>query len=112
MEPHPCVPHNDRFEENYDKINQNIDEVYCIERCFCYECWAKQSKYSKRKHTQMVLVKLPKIHGNVDWKTSRVWIGVWRYMAVTHDGVVEKWWQEPVTINDGDDDDPHVETTI
>ena len=35
----------------------------------------------------------------------------WRYMCILNDGVVEKWWQEPGINNNGDDDDPYVETT-
>ena len=31
--------------------------------------------------------------------------------AVIKDGVVEKWWQEPGINNDGEDDDPYVEST-
>ena len=32
-------------------------------------------------------------------------------MCIIKDGVIEKWWQEPGINNDGDDDDPYVETT-
>ncbi len=28
-----------------------------------------------------------------------------------HNGVVEKWWQEPGINNDGDDSDPYGQTT-
>jgi peroxiredoxin len=35
----------------------------------------------------------------------------WRYMSVINDGVVEKWWQEPGINNDGEDDDPYIEST-
>ena len=28
-------------------------------------------------------------------------------MAVVNDGVVERWWQEPVSNNEGTDDDPY-----
>ena len=35
----------------------------------------------------------------------------WRYMCVINDGVVEKWWQEPGINNNGEDDDPYIETT-
>ena len=32
-------------------------------------------------------------------------------MTVINDGVVEKWWQEPGINNDGEDDDPYIEST-
>jgi len=35
----------------------------------------------------------------------------WRYMAVINNGVVEAWWQEPGINNDGEDNDPYIETT-
>tara|TARA_B100001057_G_scaffold49602_1_gene44222 strand:+ start:1920 stop:2168 length:249 start_codon:yes stop_codon:yes gene_type:complete len=35
----------------------------------------------------------------------------WRYMAIINDGVVEKWWQEPVINNTGPDDNLYIVTT-
>jgi len=32
-------------------------------------------------------------------------------MAVINDGVFEQWWQEPGINNNGEDDDPYIETT-
>ena len=35
----------------------------------------------------------------------------WRYMCVIDNGVVEAWWEEPGINNDGEDNDPYVEST-
>ena len=32
-------------------------------------------------------------------------------MCVLNDGRIEKWWQEPGINNNGEDDDPYIETT-
>ena len=103
------------FEENYDNIrNQDIDEIYCISvnDAFVMNAWAKHQDIQNVKvipdgsgnFTRYMGMLIGKNHlgfGNRSW----------RYMCVIKDGVIEKWWQEPGINNDGDDDDPYVETT-
>ena len=103
------------FEENYDKIrNQNIDEVYCISvnDAFVMNAWAKHQNIQNVKVIPDGSVNFTRYMGMLIGK-NHLGFGLrsWRYMAVINDGVVEKWWQEPGINNDGDDDDPYVETT-
>tara|TARA_B100002019_G_scaffold262368_1_gene249727 strand:- start:491 stop:1024 length:534 start_codon:yes stop_codon:yes gene_type:complete len=103
------------FEENYDKIrNQNIDEVYCISvnDAFVMNAWAKHQGIQNVKVIPDGSGNFTRYMGMLIGK-NHLGFGLrsWRYMAVINDGVVEKWWQEPGINNDGDDDDPYVETT-
>ena len=103
------------FEENYDKIrNQNIDEVYCISvnDAFVMNAWAKHQDIQNVKVIPDGSGNFTRYMGMLIGK-NHLGFGLrsWRYMAVINDGVVEKWWQEPGINNDGDDDDPYVETT-
>lgn len=103
------------FEENYDKIrNQNVDEVYCISvnDAFVMNAWAKHQDIQNVKVIPDGSGNFTRYMGMLIGK-NHLGFGLrsWRYMAVINDGVVEKWWQEPGINNDGDDDDPYVETT-
>ena len=103
------------FEENYDKIrNQNIDEVYCISvnDAFVMNAWAKHQDIQNVKVIPDGSGNFTRYMGMLIGK-NHLGFGLrsWRYMAVINDGVVEKWWQEPGINNDGEDDDPYVETT-
>ena len=103
------------FEENYDKIrNQNIDEVYCISvnDAFVMSAWAKHQNIQNVKVIPDGSGNFTRYMGMLIGK-NHLGFGLrsWRYMAVINDGVVEKWWQEPGINNDGEDDDPYVETT-
>ena len=103
------------FEENYDKIrNQNVDEVYCISvnDAFVMNAWAKHQNIQNVKVIPDGSGNFTRYMGMLIGK-NHLGFGLrsWRYMAVINDGVVEKWWQEPGINNDGDDDDPYVETT-
>ena len=103
------------FEETYDKIrNQDIDEIYCISvnDAFVMNAWGKDQKIENVKlipdgsgnFTRYMGMLIGKNHLGFGMRS-------WRYMCIINDGVVEKWWQEPGINNDGDDDDPYVETT-
>jgi len=103
------------FEENYDKIrNQNIDEVYCVSvnDAFVMNAWAKHQNIQNVKVIPDGSGNFTRYMGMLIGK-NHLGFGLrsWRYMAVINDGVVEKWWQEPGINNDGEDDDPYVETT-
>jgi len=103
------------FEENYDKIrNQNVDEVYCISvnDAFVMNAWAKHQDIQNVKVIPDGSGNFTRYMGMLIGK-NHLGFGLrsWRYMAVINDGVVEKWWQEPGINNDGEDDDPYVETT-
>ena len=103
------------FEENYDKIrNQNVDEVYCISvnDAFVMNAWAKHQNIQNVKVIPDGSGNFTRYMGMLIGK-NHLGFGLrsWRYMAVINDGVVEKWWQEPGINNDGEDDDPYVETT-
>ena len=103
------------FEENYDKIrNQNVDEVYCISvnDAFVMNAWAKHQDIQNVKVIPDGSGNFTRYMGMLIGK-NHLGFGLrsWRYMAVINDGVVEKWWQEPGINNDGDDNDPYVETT-
>ena len=103
------------YEEMYDEFKANgIDEVYClsVNDAFVMNAWAKHQKIQNVKvipdgsgnFTRYMGMLIGKNHLGFGMRS-------WRYMAVIKDGVVEKWWQEPGINNDGDDDDPYVETT-
>jgi thioredoxin-dependent peroxiredoxin len=103
------------FEENYDKIrNMDIDEVYCISvnDAFVMNAWGKQQGIQNVKlipdgsgnFTRYMGMLIGKNHLGFGMRS-------WRYMAVINDGVIEKWWQEPGINNNGEDDDPYIETT-
>jgi peroxiredoxin len=103
------------FEKHYEEIkSMGIDEVYCmsVNDAFVMNAWAKQQEL---KHVKVI----PDGSGNftrfMGMLIGKNHLGFgnrsWRYMAVINDGVVEKWWQEPGINNDGDDEDPYIETT-
>lgn len=103
------------FEENYNRIKMaDIDEVYCISvnDAFVMNAWAKQQDI---KHVKVI----PDGSGNftryMGMLIGKNHLGFgmrsWRYMCVINNGVIEKWWQEPGINNDGDDDDPYINTT-
>ena len=103
------------FEKAYDAIrNLEVDEIYCISvnDAFVMNAWAKQQELKNVKvipdgsgnFTRYMGMLIGKNHLGFGMRS-------WRYMAVIHDGVIEKWWQEPGINNDGTDDDPYVETT-
>jgi len=103
------------FEKHYEEIKSlGIDEVYCmsVNDAFVMNAWAKQQEL---KHVKVI----PDGSGNftrfMGMLIGKNHLGFgnrsWRYMAVINDGVVEKWWQEPGINNDGDDEDPYIETT-
>ena len=103
------------FEENYNRIKMaEVDEVYCISvnDAFVMNAWAKQQDI---KHVKVI----PDGSGNftryMGMLIGKNHLGFgmrsWRYMAVINDGVIEKWWQEPGINNNGEDDDPYIETT-
>ena len=103
------------YETKYKEIlERGIDEIYCISvnDAFVMNAWAKHQKIQNVKvipdgsgnFTRYMGMLIGKNHLGFGMRS-------WRYMAVIKDGVVEKWWQEPGINNDGDDDDPYVETT-
>ena len=103
------------FEENYDKIRSlGIDEIYCmsVNDSFVMNAWAKQQNIQNVKVIQDGSANFTRFMGMLVGK-NHLGFGMrsWRYMAVIKDGVVEKWWQEPGINNDGEDDDPYVEST-
>ena len=103
------------FEENYDKIrNQNIDEIYCISvnDAFVMNAWAKSQQVENVKVIPDGSGNFTRYMGMLIGK-NHLGFGLrsWRYMCVINDGVIEKWWQEPGINNNGDDDDPYVEST-
>ena len=103
------------FEENYDHIrNAGIDEVYCISvnDAFVMNAWAKQQELQHVKVIPDGSGNFTRFMGMLIGK-NHLGFGLrsWRYMCVLHNGVVEKWWQEPGINNDGDDNDPYGETT-
>ena len=103
------------FEKNYEKIkSMGIDEVYCcsVNDSFVMNAWAKHMMV---KNVKMI----PDGSGNftrfMGMLVGKNHLGFgnrsWRYMAVINNGVVEAWWQEPGINNDGEDNDPYIETT-
>lgn len=103
------------FEENYDKIREKgIDEVYCcsVNDTFVMNAWAEILKIKNVKVIPDGSGNFTRFMGMLIGKNHRGFGNrSWRYMAVINDGVVEKWWQEPGINNDGNDDDPYIETT-
>lgn len=103
------------FEAVYDKIRQNnIDEIYCISvnDAYVMNAWHNQQKIKNVKFIPDGSGNFTRFMGMLIGK-NHLGFGLrsWRYMAIINDGVVEKWWQEPGINNDGDDDDPYVEST-
>jgi peroxiredoxin len=103
------------FEDNYEKIkSMGIDEVYCVSvnDSFVMNAW---SKYMGVKNVKMI----PDGSGNftrfMGMLVGKNHLGFgnrsWRYMCVIDNGVVEAWWEEPGINNDGEDNDPYVEST-
>ena len=103
------------FEENYNKIKDyGIDEVYCmsVNDAFVMNAWAKAQCIERVKvipdgsgnMTRFMGILIGKNHLGFGMRS-------WRFMAVIDDGVIEKWWQEPGINNDGEDEDPYVEST-
>jgi len=103
------------FEAVYNKIRQlNIDEIYCISvnDAFVMNAWHNQQKIDNVKFIPDGSGNFTRFMGMLIGK-NHLGFGMrsWRYMAIINDGVVEKWWQEPGINNDGEDDDPYVEST-
>lgn len=103
------------FEEHYEEIkSMGIDEVYCmsVNDAFVMNAWAKQQEIKNVKvipdgsgnFTRYMGMLIGKNHLGFGMRS-------WRYMAIINDGVVEKWWQEPGINNNGEDEDPYIETT-
>lgn len=103
------------FEALADTIKGlNVDEIYCmsVNDSFVMNAWANQQNISKVKvipdgsgnFTRFMGMLIGKNHLGFGMRS-------WRYMAVINDGVVEQWWQEPGINNEGEDDDPYIETT-
>ena len=103
------------FEDNYEKIkSMGVDEVYCVSvnDSFVMNAW---SKYMGVKNVKMI----PDGSGNftrfMGMLVGKNHLGFgnrsWRYMCVIDNGVVEAWWEEPGINNDGEDNDPYVEST-
>ena len=103
------------FNRLYDEFkNQGIDNIYCmsVNDSFVMNAWANQQNISKVKvipdgsgnFTRFMGMLIGKNHLGFGMRS-------WRYMAVINDGVVEQWWQEPGINNEGEDDDPYIETT-
>ena len=103
------------FEKHYEEIkSMNIDEVYCmsVNDAFVMNAWAKQQEIKNVKvipdgsgnFTRYMGMLIGKNHLGFGMRS-------WRYMAIINDGVIEKWWQEPGINNNGEDEDPYIETT-
>ena len=103
------------FEENYNTIKDlNIDEVYCcsVNDTFVMNAWAEVLKIKNVKVIPDGSGNFTRFMGMLIGKNHRGFGNrSWRYMCVINDGVVEKWWQEPGINNNGEDDDPYIETT-
>jgi thioredoxin-dependent peroxiredoxin len=103
------------FEENYNKIKENgIDEIYCmsVNDAFVMNAWAKAQSVERVKVIPDGSGNMTRFMGMLIGK-NHLGFGSrsWRFMAIINDGVVEKWWQEPGINNDGEDEDPYVEST-
>ena len=103
------------FEKHYEEIkSMNIDEVYCmsVNDAFVMNAWAKQQEIKNVKvipdgsgnFTRYMGMLIGKNHLGFGMRS-------WRYMCIINNGVVEKWWQEPGINNNGEDEDPYIETT-
>ena len=103
------------FEKLYEEIKQKgIDEIYCVSvnDSFVMNAW---SDYMKIQNVKMI----PDGSGNftrfMGMLIGKNHLGFgnrsWRYMCVIDNGVVEAWWEEPGINNDGEDNDPYVEST-
>ena len=102
-------------EEKYNKMRDyGADEVYCmsVNDAFAMNAWGKAQCIERVKvipdrsgnTTRFMGMLLAKNHLGFGMRS-------WRFMAVIDDGVIEKWWQEPGINNDGEDEDPYVEST-
>ena len=103
------------FEENYTKIcNKDIDDIYCmsVNDAFVMNAGANQQSIKNVKFIPDGSGNFTRFMGMLIGK-NHLGFGMrsWRYMAIINDGVVEKWWQEPGINNDGEDDDPYIEST-
>lgn len=103
------------FEDNYPRIKElGIDEVYCISvnDAYVMNAWAKHQAIESVKvipdgsgnFTRYMGMLIGKNHLGFGMRS-------WRYMCIINDGRIEKWWQEPGINNNGEDDDPYIETT-
>ena len=103
------------FEENYANIKElGIDEVYCcsVNDTFVMNAWAEILKVNNVKVIPDGSGNFTRFMGMLIGKNHRGFGNrSWRYMAVINDGVVEQWLQEPGINNNGEDDDPYIETT-
>ena len=103
------------YEDNYEEIlNREIDEVYCISvnDSFVMNAWAEKMNICNVKVIPDGSGNMTRFLGMLIGK-NHLGFGnrSWRFMAVINDGVIERWWQEPGINNDGDDDDPYIEST-
>ena len=103
------------FENNYDAIKgMGIDEIYCcsVNDTFVMNAWAEVLGIKNVKVIPDGSGNFTRYMGMLIGKNHRGFGNrSWRYMCVIKDGVIEKWWQEPGINNDGQDDDPYIETT-
>ena len=103
------------FEENYETIKKfAVDEVYCVSvnDSYVMNAWANHMGITNVKMIPDGSGNFTRFMGQLIGK-NHLGFGMrsWRYMCVINDGVVEKWWQEPGINNNGEDDDPYIETT-
>ncbi|MGE3333522.1 MAG: peroxiredoxin [Rhodospirillaceae bacterium] len=102
------------YEAAYEEIRRlKIDEVYCISvnDAFVMFQWAKMLNIKNVKmipdgsghFTRRMGMLVNKEHLGFGYRS-------WRYAMVVHDGVIEKWFEEPGINDDGADQDPY-ETT-
>ena len=104
-----------KFEELYDDFKDlGIDEVYCtsVNDSFVMNAWAEKMNICNVKVIPDGSGNMTRFLGMLIGK-NHLGFGnrSWRFMAVINDGVIERWWQEPGINNDGDDDDPYIEST-
>ena len=103
------------FEYNYEKMKQmGIDEIYCmsVNDSFVMNAWAEKMNICNVKVIPDGSGNMTRFLGMLIGK-NHLGFGnrSWRFMSVVNDGVIEQWWQEPGINNDGDDDDPYLEST-
>ena len=103
------------LEALYDDFKaKGIDEVYClsVNDSFVMNAWSEHMNVQNVKMIPDGSGNFTRFMGMLIGK-NHLGFGMrsWRYMAVVNGGVIEKWWQEPGINNDGEDDDPYIEST-
>lgn len=99
------------YEAHYDDFRTlGIDEVYCISvnDAFVMHEWGKQLGLKKVKlipdgsghFTRRMGMLINKDHLGFGHRS-------WRYSMLVHDGIIEKWFEEPGINDAGDDSDPY-----